>query len=489
MTQALEAGAPVRRRTLFGLLDADGWGWASIKAFIWLIVIILMLGYIPDRAYYIVVNRTIDVGLLAWSPINFCPPENQTLPCPAPVGAVLPWQESPQQLALPAARADGSVAQLGSRIVYVGGTDGTAATDTVYLSSLTADGNFTPWEAGPKLPEARSGVALAVIGGKLYAVGGANASGAATNTVWSLGTDATSGALGTWTQEQSLALPQPRAFASAVAISDGILVIGGADANGKPAGTTWKTSLDTKGVPGAWAENAPLPSPVSHATAVQVGDFIWLLGGNDANGPSGAVQRGAIGTGIAPPAPGEYVNPATPAGPVKLLQWATSNSQNLPGARTGAGIFAANGSIYVAGGSDAQGLHKELYWGVPNNAGEIPEWKHLAETDLPNGLTSTAALVNGPEAFLVGGKTDTGVVRSSARANLAPHEPFFQLGLFGATVPALYIQGELGQQLGMLSAAGAGTTNFVILLLLGWAWAHKPLIRAWVERRRRRRMA
>ena len=85
--QALGPGTAVpRRRALFGLLDADGWGWASVKAFAWLIIIIFMLGYLPDRAYYLTVGRTVDLGVLVWSPINLCPPSNQNLPCPAPVG-------------------------------------------------------------------------------------------------------------------------------------------------------------------------------------------------------------------------------------------------------------------------------------------------------------------------------------------------------------------------------------------------------------------
>ena len=79
-----------KKRALFGLLDGDGWAWASIKAFVWLIIILLLLGYIPDRAYYLTVNRTVDLGLLVWSPINFCSSENETLPCPAPRGARVP---------------------------------------------------------------------------------------------------------------------------------------------------------------------------------------------------------------------------------------------------------------------------------------------------------------------------------------------------------------------------------------------------------------
>jgi hypothetical protein len=272
-------------------------------------------------------------------------------------------------------------------------------------------------------------------------------------------------------------------------IADGLLVIGGSDADGNPTQTTWKSTYDSKGALGAWSEQAPIQSAVSGATALQVGDYIWLVGGQDASGPSGAVQRGTLGTGVAPPPPGTYVNPNDPPATVKLLQWAISDEQNLPAARAGGAIFTANGSIYIAGGSDSQGPQDQLWWGVPNGDGEIPEWRHLDATDLPGRLSGASALVNGAFAFIVGGTAPEGVLASSARANLAPQEPFFQLGLVGATVPALKIEGELGQQLGMLSAAGAGTTNFVLLLLLGWAWPHRGKVRAWVDRRRQSRRA
>ena len=94
---------PPAAGAFFGLFDADGWPWAIVKALFWFVVIIILLGYIPDRAYYFTVQRTVDVGLLAWSPVNFCPPENETLPCPAPAGATLPWQPRPAEIQLPAA--------------------------------------------------------------------------------------------------------------------------------------------------------------------------------------------------------------------------------------------------------------------------------------------------------------------------------------------------------------------------------------------------
>jgi hypothetical protein len=61
------------------------------------------------------------------------------------------------------------------------------------------------------------------------------------------------------------------------------------------------------------------------------------------------------------------------------------------------------------------------------------------------------------------------------------------VGLVGATVPALKIDGEIGQQLGYLNAAGAGTVNFIILLLIGWAFAHKERTRQIFANLRNRR--
>ena len=87
----------------------------------------MLLGYIPDRAYYFTVFSTIDLGINVVSPINLCPPENKDLPCPVPAGAALPWEPSPPELGLPAPRTDGSAVQSGSNFLYVGGSDGTAA--------------------------------------------------------------------------------------------------------------------------------------------------------------------------------------------------------------------------------------------------------------------------------------------------------------------------------------------------------------------------
>jgi hypothetical protein len=478
MTQALQPGVPRRRRALFGLLDADGWGWATLKAFFWFVVIIFVLGYIPDRAYYFTVNKTIDLGILAWSPVNLCPPSNRTLPCPAPPGSVIPWQPSPADLALPQPRTDGALVTAGTKLLYIGGTDGSKATDDVYVAETVPIGSFDKWTPGPKLPAPRANAAVTTFGGAIYVTGGTDENGEPTKTTFVLNPNLSTGDLGDWKAaadlKPSLDLPEARTAGSLVALADGLLFVGGEGPDGL-SNKTWKSKLANTAL-GEWAPQAQLASPVADASSALVGNFVWIYGGRDANGPVAGVQRGTVATS------GDQQG--------QVAQWGASNGQSLPAPRTNAIGFLSNGTIYLVGGNDGSGSRGEVYWTVPfagSDGDQLGEWKHLTVDDLPApGLEGGSATSSGATAFITGGKRGADVVRDSVRADLAPQEPFFQLGLVGATVPALKIDGELGQQLGYLNAAGAGTATFIALLLIGWAYAHKERTRELFERMRRR---
>ena len=291
-----------------------------------------------------------------------------------------------------------------------------------------------------------------------------------------LSPDSQTGALGEWTTADYLALPEARSGTAAAITPDGLLLVGGRNAAG-PVATTLKTLLNSKGALGAWSQEQSLNYPQTDATAVLVGDYLWLYGGSDANGPTGAVQRGAFGKKAAEGLP---ANPDEG----KLIRWDINNSANLPVARTNASGWGANGAIYLAGGNDGSSPKSEVYWAVPTTTGDLPEWKHLAVSDLPaSGLEGAPAVVSGAQVILIGGKTapDT-ILSSSVRANTSPLSPFFQLGLVGATVPGMKIEGEVGQQLGYLNAALVGTINFILLILVGVAFAHKEQTRALIGR-------
>jgi hypothetical protein len=490
--QALGPGTTVpRRRVLFGLLDADGWTWAGIKAFIWLILITFILAYIPDRAYYFTVNRTIDLGILAWSPINLCPAvPNESLPCPAPLGAVTPWHEAPRDpvsLNLPEGRTEGAAMQVGTNILYIGGSDGEAASADVFLAQAVETGNFAAWEEGPALPEPRANASVLSEAGSIYVFGGLDADGEPTTTAWIMTPDPETGELTEWQDAgEALVLPEARAGAAVSTSPGGLILAGGTGPDGV-VGTTWLAPFNSRtGLPDAWEERAPLAVPVTDATAAVVGDYLWLWGGAGADDAAVAtVQRGEFEPAAAE---GEDENPEEG----KLSQWGLQDASNLPVARTGAAGWSANGALYLAGGTDGTNPSPELYWATPNEAGNIPEWKHLDASDIGVGRQGAAPLISGPNVFLIGGQTGQqgATVESSViRASIAPQAPFFQLGLVGATVPALKIDGEVGQQLGYLNAAGAGTVMFVLLLLIGWAFAHQEQTRSFVNRivRRRRR--
>jgi hypothetical protein len=468
--QALTSGrATTRGRALFGLLDRDGWGWASVKAAFWFILIIFVLGYIPDRAYYFTVNRTIDIGILAWSPINFCPPSNESLPCPPPVGATIPWEVAPPEISLPAPRVDGAVAQSGTQLLFIGGSDGSNPTDTTYVSTISGPGNFDKWTEGPKLPRPRSDAAVAFTGGSIFVAGGYGQDGKPTRSVYVLTASGQTGDLGEWQTAQDagldIGLPEPIAGAVLMPATDGLLLVGGTTDGTSPSKSVWKSKFDDSGKLQPWAKQADLYLGVYDHSAALVGDFLWVWGGTSTDGPTATVQRGEFGTG----------NEAT-----TLLRFGVAGGGvDLPEPRTNAAGFAASGALYLVGGSDGTALQTEMYWAVPDSNGNIFEWKHLAQSDLPaeiGGLAGAAPIVLGPDAVLIGGETPSGPVAGATRANLAPQAPFFQLGLVGATVPALKIDGEIGQQLGYLAANTVGIVNFTILLLVGWAFAHKEKV-------------
>ena len=476
--QALHPGTTqTRGRAFFGLLDANGWGWASLKAAFWFVLLIFMLGYVPDRAYYFTVNKTIDLGILAWSPLNFCPEGNKTLPCPAPLGAIVPWSTSPAQISLPEPRTDGVVVQSGTTILYVGGSDGTKASEKTFVATTSGTGNFDVWAAGPPLPEPRTGLSVIYSGGKIYAIGGYGADGKPTTSTYVLTPDAKTGALGAWqTADEAklkLTLPEARAGAAVVAASDGLLLIGGTNGAG-PVDTIWKTTFDSKGVPSAWTpQPGKLFTPVTDASAAIIGSYLWVYGGA-APGVAAipSVQRGEFGTG---------------ADATKIVRFGVrGGATDLPAPRTNLAGFAANGALYAIGGSDGAKPQGTVYWAIPTNGGDITGWKHLDVSDLPaSGVAGGAPIIIGPDAILVGGTTTDGVIAASNRANTAPSAPFFQVGLVGATVPALKIDGEVGQQLGYLNANTIGIVNFALFVVIGWAFAHREQIKEWRARRRR----
>ena len=467
--QALPQGA-TRRRAAFGLFDADGWTWAGLKATFWFLFILFMLGVVPNWAYYITTSTTISVGYNFASVVNLCPADNEGVPCPAPAGAMLPWQTSPAELALPAARSGSSTFQSGSHLYLIGGMVDGAATTEVLVTQASESGNLTTWTSGPALPEARSDTAVGIFAGRPYVIGGLDASGAPTDSVYRGVVE--EGVLTGWelsdgeNRTEALTLPRPLSGAGVLTGTAGFVIFGGRDDKGEPTDgvyTAW-TEPDKNELQ-AWAplDGLALPEARADVVTAKIADFGYIIGGSGPDGATDTVFRI------------ELVDRETATNEVgELVGWAVApEGQALPAARTDAAAFTANGAIYVIGGYDADGVAQaSMLWTVPDAlTGDLDGWQQLEQTDLDVAIADAPVAGVGSFAFIFGGQTPDGPTDVSQRAGISPRPPFFQLGIAGATIPGLAIKGEVGQQLGYMNAMGVGMLNFVILIIIGIAFS------------------
>jgi len=484
--RAIGPGAVPPRRVLFGLLDANGWGWAGVRSVLWTLVIILMLGYIPDRAYYLTVSPTVELGLNMASLVNICPAENEGLPCPAPAGALIPWK-SATEADLPGDGVDGSLLQAGSHLYYVGGTSGAPRLATTNVSVATIDAaGLSAWAAGTPLPEARAHAGVAFFAGKAYVIGGASDTTPATASVYVGTPDATTGLITAWERLDTLELPAARSGAAVTVVSDGIVVLGGEGTDRSPTTTVWKAKLGANGELEPWASFMDLPEPRTFAAAALIGDSIYVWGGKDANGPAAEAVRGDIA--VAPAVGGHsapVVNPDQGDAEIgTIYRWDGGPQEgNLPTPRDGAALWSANGTLYVAGGTIDGVATSSVLWAAPVAATGVAKWTSVELSNLPadGARVGASAVVIGAHAILLGGADAAGAYSAGAlSAGTSLKAPVFRVGLFGLTVPGLALQGEVGQQIGFLSAAGAWTLNFVIMLGAAVAYGQRERFRAWV---------
>ena len=441
---------------------------------------IMTLGYIPDRAYYFTVQNTVDLGLLAWSPINFCPPANETLPCPAPPGATLPWHPAPPELQLPGGRTDGAAGSRPDLPRRGRQRRHQAPSPTTYLAKAVGTGNFDKWAHGPALPEARSDAAFVTIGNTMYVIGGYGPDGKPTeHGVQPHGRqrrharrvgdrrriDAARGAGRRGRGRRSRTASWSWAAST----------VGRADR--RPSGRASRTRA---GKLQAVGRAAPLVEENVDGVAAHVGDCDLprrranAAGQPGRDGPAGPL--GGPGTTTAEP------NRSSPVARQRADQPAGGPRTNM------SGLHGERRALRP--GRQRRHARPRDYWTTPDADGVIPEWLHLDQTDLGAGRRGLGRRRVRRVRVPVRRRARPGPTNGAgAHVPRARSRRSSSWGSWARPCRASQLGGEVGQQIGYMNAAGVGTVNFILLILLGWAFAHKAKVRAMVAERRRRREA
>jgi N-acetylneuraminic acid mutarotase len=163
---------------------------------------------------------------------------------------------------LPTVRSDLSAVTIGKTAYVLGGYDGTAPLDSVLA---TTDGSSFTEVA--QLPAPARYLAVAALGGRIYAFGGETESGSASDAIREVDP-------GSKTARIIGHLPEPVSHASAVAIGGSIYVLGG-EAGGSPTARIWRFDPAGEKVTAA----GKLPRPISGGAAAVVGSSAFLIGG------------------------------------------------------------------------------------------------------------------------------------------------------------------------------------------------------------------
>lgn len=146
--------------------------------------------------------------------------------------------------------------------------NGNSSSPTFLVSADEVTGDF--WTTMQPMPTARSRLGVAVVNGKIYAIGGYNGSYLNTNEMYDPATD-------TWTTKKPM--PTPRCDFGIAVYQNKIYCIGGEDAQGKLTGVNevYDPLTDT------WETRRPMPTPRAQLDANVVNGKIYLIGGRTSN--------------------------------------------------------------------------------------------------------------------------------------------------------------------------------------------------------------
>ncbi|MDK2745029.1 MAG: hypothetical protein NDI90_19195 [Nitrospira sp. BO4] len=279
---------------------------------------------------------------------------------------------------MPTKRTEVAVAVLDGKIYAVGGFEKPSLGNVMNFAITPSVEVYDPvtdrWTSKASMPVGLHHVGIGVVGGRLYVIGGYSRSGlsvwnpAATVYVYDPATD-------TWIERASM--PTARGALSVAEYEGKLYAIGGYDRKANSAAVEVYDPVRN-----AWSTVASLPTPRDHLATATVAGKIYAIGGR----LNGDYARNLAVT--------EMYDPATD-------RW--TRVSDLPTARSGITAAVIDARIYVFGGEGTEGTfhENEAYDSVRN------KWQTMAS--MPTGRHGLgSAVAEGRIHVISGGPTPGG---------------------------------------------------------------------------------
>ncbi len=177
----------------------------------------------------------------------------------------------------------------GNYVYVTGGADGAVQPrTTVEYSAVTGSGQLGAWATSTALPDPRAFHASVMatgfnalidttVAGYLYVIGGIDASGSPTSTVYKAAVN-NDKSVGTWSAVSALSV-QLHSMGATI-FRSWLYVAGGATTGNAPQSGVYRAHIERDGTLGPWEAQPSLPTPRAYAPLLQFAGFLYVVGGD-----------------------------------------------------------------------------------------------------------------------------------------------------------------------------------------------------------------
>jgi hypothetical protein len=314
-------------------------------------------------------------------------------------GAVGRWQRVSSMVT---GRYSFVAASIGNYLYALGGAGSGGRYSSVERATIRPDGSLEPWQMTAAMTTPRTGLAAVIIGGYIYAMGGADDSYTDSGVLGSVERAAIlpDGSLGPW--QPASAMTTAREYFAAVVSSGYLYAMGGLNNNiGGTLSNVERAAILPDGSLGPWQPAASMITPRFTFAAVTSGSYLYALGGHNAGGNIANVECAAIN-------PDGSLSPWQPA-------------RALTGPRSSLAAVATGGYVYVVGGMTGAYPTRNVQRVTINTDGSLSPWQSV--TDLIEAKSSLAAVASSGYLYALGGGIGGHSQTIVERAKLNPPEP------------------------------------------------------------------